>query len=95
MVLPGLIDCHAHMIGEMETGLGYASLVMRTVCPCPAPRASIDSTGSPSGERPSVLWFGMAAALVVAKVERHIPAPAAAARRDAAGSRAGCSSSAA
>jgi len=29
-VLPGLIDCHAHMIGEMETGLGYASLVMRT-----------------------------------------------------------------
>ena len=29
-VLPGLIDCHAHMIGEMETGLGYAGLVMRT-----------------------------------------------------------------
>jgi imidazolonepropionase-like amidohydrolase len=29
-VLPGLIDCHAHMIGEMETGLGYASLVMRS-----------------------------------------------------------------
>jgi imidazolonepropionase-like amidohydrolase len=29
-VLPGLIDCHAHMIGEMETGLGYAALVMRT-----------------------------------------------------------------
>jgi imidazolonepropionase-like amidohydrolase len=29
-VLPGLIDCHAHMIGEMETGLGYAALVMRS-----------------------------------------------------------------
>ncbi len=29
-VLPGLIDCHAHMIGEMETGFGYAGLVMRT-----------------------------------------------------------------
>lgn len=29
-VLPGLIDCHAHMIGEMETGLGYAGLVMRS-----------------------------------------------------------------
>jgi imidazolonepropionase-like amidohydrolase len=29
-VLPGLIDCHAHMIGEMETGLGYAGLVKRT-----------------------------------------------------------------
>ncbi len=29
-VLPGLMDMHAHMIGEMETGLGYASLVMRT-----------------------------------------------------------------
>lgn len=29
-VLPGLIDCHAHMIGELETGLGYAALVMRT-----------------------------------------------------------------
>jgi imidazolonepropionase-like amidohydrolase len=29
-VLPGLIDCHAHMIGEMETGHGYASLVMRS-----------------------------------------------------------------
>jgi imidazolonepropionase-like amidohydrolase len=26
-VLPGLIDCHAHMIGEMETGHGYAGLV--------------------------------------------------------------------
>ena len=29
-VLPGLMDMHAHMIGEMETGLGYASLVMRS-----------------------------------------------------------------
>jgi imidazolonepropionase-like amidohydrolase len=29
-VLPGLIDCHAHMIGEVETGHGYAGLVMRT-----------------------------------------------------------------
>jgi imidazolonepropionase-like amidohydrolase len=29
-VLPGLMDMHAHMIGEMETGLGYAALVMRT-----------------------------------------------------------------
>ena len=29
-VLPGLIDCHAHMVGEVESGHGYASLVMRT-----------------------------------------------------------------
>jgi imidazolonepropionase-like amidohydrolase len=29
-VMPGLMDMHAHMIGEMETGLGYAALVMRT-----------------------------------------------------------------
>jgi imidazolonepropionase-like amidohydrolase len=29
-VLPGLMDMHAHMIGELDTGLGYASLVMRT-----------------------------------------------------------------
>jgi imidazolonepropionase-like amidohydrolase len=29
-VLPGLMDMHAHMIGEMETGLGYAALVMRS-----------------------------------------------------------------
>lgn len=29
-VLPGLIDCHAHMVGEPETGLGYAALVART-----------------------------------------------------------------
>lgn len=29
-VLPGLMDVHAHMVGEMETGHGYAALVMRT-----------------------------------------------------------------
>ncbi len=29
-VLPGLMDMHAHMIGEMESGQGYAGLVMRT-----------------------------------------------------------------
>ncbi|MGH2635566.1 MAG: amidohydrolase family protein [Actinomycetota bacterium] len=29
-VLPGLIDCHAHMIGEVESGHGYAGLVQRT-----------------------------------------------------------------
>lgn len=29
-VLPGLIDCHAHMIGELESGQGYAALVTRT-----------------------------------------------------------------
>ena len=29
-VLPGLIDCHAHLIGDLDTGQGYASLVMRT-----------------------------------------------------------------
>ncbi len=29
-VLPGLIDCHAHMIGEMDSGHGYAALVMRS-----------------------------------------------------------------
>ena len=29
-VLPGLIDCHAHLIGEIETGHGYAELVQRT-----------------------------------------------------------------
>jgi imidazolonepropionase-like amidohydrolase len=29
-VLPGLLDMHAHMIGELEDGHGYASLVMRT-----------------------------------------------------------------
>jgi imidazolonepropionase-like amidohydrolase len=29
-VLPGLIDCHAHLIGEMDDGQGYASLVNRS-----------------------------------------------------------------
>jgi imidazolonepropionase-like amidohydrolase len=29
-VLPGLIDCHAHMIGEIDSGHGYAELVQRT-----------------------------------------------------------------
>jgi imidazolonepropionase-like amidohydrolase len=29
-VLPGLIDCHAHLIGEIESGHGYANLVQRT-----------------------------------------------------------------
>jgi imidazolonepropionase-like amidohydrolase len=29
-VLPGLMDMHAHLIGEWETGRGYAELVMRT-----------------------------------------------------------------
>jgi imidazolonepropionase-like amidohydrolase len=29
-VLPGLIDCHAHMVGELESGHGYARLVMRS-----------------------------------------------------------------
>ena len=29
-VLPGLIDCHAHLIGELETGNGYGFLVGRT-----------------------------------------------------------------
>ena len=29
-VLPGLIDCHAHLIGEAETGHGYAVLAQRT-----------------------------------------------------------------
>ena len=29
-VLPGLIDCHAHLIGEIESGQGYAGLVQRT-----------------------------------------------------------------
>ncbi|HEV8563815.1 MAG TPA: amidohydrolase family protein [Actinomycetota bacterium] len=29
-VLPGLIDCHTHLIGEVETGHGYAGLVQRT-----------------------------------------------------------------
>jgi imidazolonepropionase-like amidohydrolase len=29
-VLPGLIDCHAHLIGEVDSGRGYAHLVERT-----------------------------------------------------------------
>jgi len=29
-VLPGLIDCHAHLIGEVESGQGYAALVQRS-----------------------------------------------------------------
>jgi imidazolonepropionase-like amidohydrolase len=29
-VLPGLIDCHAHMIGEVESGHGYGGLVLRS-----------------------------------------------------------------
>jgi imidazolonepropionase-like amidohydrolase len=29
-VLPGLIDCHAHLIGELDGGQGYAHLVNRT-----------------------------------------------------------------
>lgn len=29
-VLPGLIDCHTHLAGEIESGHGYASLIRRT-----------------------------------------------------------------
>ena len=29
-VLPGLIDCHAHLIGEIESGHGYAELITRS-----------------------------------------------------------------
>jgi imidazolonepropionase-like amidohydrolase len=29
-VLPGMIDCHAHLIGEMDDGQGYAYLVNRS-----------------------------------------------------------------
>ena len=29
-VLPGLIDCHSHLIGEIETGHGYAGLIQRS-----------------------------------------------------------------
>jgi imidazolonepropionase-like amidohydrolase len=29
-VLPGFIDCHAHLIGELESGHGYANLVGRS-----------------------------------------------------------------
>jgi len=29
-LLPGLIDAHAHLVGEEDTGQGYAALVMRS-----------------------------------------------------------------
>ena len=29
-LLPGLIDCHTHLVGEVEGGQGYASLVTRS-----------------------------------------------------------------
>ncbi len=29
-IVPGLIDCHTHLAGEVDTGQGYASLVMRS-----------------------------------------------------------------
>jgi imidazolonepropionase-like amidohydrolase len=29
-VLPGLIDCHTHLAGEIESGHGYASVIRRT-----------------------------------------------------------------
>jgi imidazolonepropionase-like amidohydrolase len=29
-VVPGLIDCHAHMVGDVDSGHGYAGLVMST-----------------------------------------------------------------
>jgi imidazolonepropionase-like amidohydrolase len=29
-VLPGLIDCHTHLVGEVESGQGYAALVTRS-----------------------------------------------------------------
>ena len=29
-VLPGLIDCHTHLVGEIDAGRGYASLVTRS-----------------------------------------------------------------
>jgi len=29
-VLPGLIDCHAHLVGKIDSGHGYAELVQRT-----------------------------------------------------------------
>jgi imidazolonepropionase-like amidohydrolase len=29
-LLPGLIDCHSHLVGEVESGQGYASLVTRS-----------------------------------------------------------------
>ena len=30
VVLPGMIDCHAHVIGQLESGHGYAGMVMTT-----------------------------------------------------------------
>ena len=29
-MLPGLIDCHSHLIGEVDSGHGYAGLVQRS-----------------------------------------------------------------
>jgi imidazolonepropionase-like amidohydrolase len=29
-LLPGLIDCHTHLVGEVDNGQGYAGLVMRS-----------------------------------------------------------------
>lgn len=29
-IIPGLIDCHTHLAGEVDNGQGYASLVMRS-----------------------------------------------------------------
>lgn len=29
-LVPGMIDCHAHMVGELDTGQGYAGLVTTT-----------------------------------------------------------------
>jgi imidazolonepropionase-like amidohydrolase len=31
IVLPGLVDCHAHLIGEPDSGHGYAELLTRSV----------------------------------------------------------------
>ena len=29
-VLPGMIDCHTHLVGEPDNGQGYAGLLART-----------------------------------------------------------------
>ena len=29
-LLPGLVDCHAHLIGEPDSGHGYAELLTRS-----------------------------------------------------------------
>ena len=29
-VLPGMIDCHTHLVGEPDSGRGYAELLART-----------------------------------------------------------------